>query len=49
MQKNDSVKGINGCVEVVDLFEDVVIREEEEEDDGKRTFFLFVPLGRVCL
>lgn len=35
MQENDSVKGINGCV---DLFEDVVIREEEEED-GKRTFF----------
>lgn len=27
------------CVEVVDLFEDVVIREEEEEEDGKRAFF----------
>lgn len=45
-RKNDSVKGIYRCVEVVDLFEDVVIREEEE--DGKRTFFLS-PLGWVCL
>lgn len=51
MQKNDSVKGMYRCVEVVDLFEDVVIREEEE--DGKRVekglFFISPPLGRFCL
>lgn len=38
MQKNDGLEGIYGCVEAVDLFEDVVIREEEEED-RKRAFF----------
>lgn len=38
MQKNDGLEGMYGCVEVVDLFEDVVIREEEEED-RKRAFF----------
>lgn len=37
-RKNESLEGINGCVEAVDLFEDVVIREEEEED-RKRAFF----------
>lgn len=36
-QKNDGLEGMYSCVEVVDLFEDVVIREEEE--DRKRTFF----------
>lgn len=30
-QKNDSVKGIYGCIGAVDLFEDVVSREEEED------------------
>lgn len=30
MQKNEGLKGIYGCVEAVDLFEDVVSREEEE-------------------
>lgn len=33
MQKNEGLEGMYRCVEVVDLFEDVVIREEEE--DGK--------------
>lgn len=42
MQENDGLEGMYRCVEVVDLFEDVVIREEEEEG-GKRTFFLICP------
>lgn len=45
-RKNDGLEGMYGCVEAMDLFEDVVIREEEE--DRKRAFFIS-PLGWVCL